>query len=146
MAFIVIAHCRAQPGTEQRVRAALEQMVTPTRAEPGNLSYEVCADPADPVVFALSEKYVDVGGFTAHTETPHSQKYLRGEVLPNLSHRTRHDRVQGCSLRMMSSTVSLTTRSAAAAWIMALIPRASVILLTGWSSSTLAPASHRLSS
>jgi quinol monooxygenase YgiN len=55
MAFIVIAHYRARPGTE------------------------------------LFEKYVDAGGFTAHTETPHFQKYLRGEVLPNLSHRSRHD-------------------------------------------------------
>ena len=91
MAFVIIAHYRAQPGTEQQVRAALEQMVVPTRAEPGNLSYEVCADPADPAVFALFEKYVDAGAFTAHTETPHFQKYLRGQVLPNLSHRTRHD-------------------------------------------------------
>ena len=38
---------------------------------------------------------------------------------------------QDCSLRRMSSTTSLTTWSAAAAWIMALIPRARVILLTG---------------
>ena len=91
MAFIVIAHYRAQPGREQQVRAALGQMVAPTRAEPGNLAYEVCADPADPAVFALFEKYVDAGGFTAHTETPHFEKYLRGQILPSLSHRTRHD-------------------------------------------------------
>ena len=69
MAFVIIAHYRAQPGTEQQVRAALKQMVVPTRAEPGNLSYEICADPADPAVFALFEKYVDAGAFTAHTET-----------------------------------------------------------------------------
>ena len=91
MAFIVIAHYRARPGTEQQVRAALEQMVAPTLAEPGNLAYEVCVDPADPAVFALFEKYLDADGFTAHTETPHFQKYLRGDVLPNLSHRARHD-------------------------------------------------------
>ena len=91
MAFIVIAHYRARPGAEQQVRAALAQMVAPTRAEPANLAYEVATDPADPAVFALFEKYTDAGAFTAHTETPHFQKYLRGEVLPNLSHRTRHD-------------------------------------------------------
>ena len=91
MAFVIIAHYRAGPGTEQQVRAALEQMVVPTRAEPGNLSYEVCADPADPAVFALFEKYTDADAFTAHTETPHFEKHLRGEVLPNLSDRTRHD-------------------------------------------------------
>jgi quinol monooxygenase YgiN len=91
MAFVIIAHYRARPGTEQQVRAALEQMVVPTRAEPGNLSYEVCADPADPAVFALFEKYTDADAFTAHTETPHFKKHLRGEVLPNLSDRTRHD-------------------------------------------------------
>ena len=91
MAFVIIAHYRAQPGTEQQVRAALKQMVVPTRAEPGNLHYEVCVDPADPTVFALFEKYKNADAFTAHTETPHFQKYLRTEVLPNLSHRTRHD-------------------------------------------------------
>lgn len=91
MAFVIIAHYRAQSGTEQQVRAALEQMVAPTRAEPGNLSYEVCTNPADPAVFALFEKYADTDAFTAHTKTPHFQKYLRIEVLPNLSHRTRHD-------------------------------------------------------
>ena len=50
---------------------------------------------------------------------------------------------QDCSLRSRSSTTSLTTWSAAAARIMALIPRARVIVLTGWSSSTLALASQR---
>jgi hypothetical protein len=29
MAFVIIAHYRAQPGTEQQVRAALEQMGHP---------------------------------------------------------------------------------------------------------------------
>ena len=50
---------------------------------------------------------------------------------------------QDFSLRSRSSTTSLTTWSAAAARIMALIPRARVIVLTGWSSSTLALASQR---
>jgi hypothetical protein len=39
--------------------------------------------------------------------------------------------LQDCSLRRTSSTTSLTTWSAAAARIMALIPRARVIVLTG---------------
>ncbi len=50
---------------------------------------------------------------------------------------------QDCSLRMRSSTTSLTTWSAAVARIMALIPRARVILLSGSSSSTPALASQR---
>lgn len=47
MSFAVIAHYRARPGQERRVREALTSMIAPSRAEPGNLLYEVCADPED---------------------------------------------------------------------------------------------------
>jgi quinol monooxygenase YgiN len=86
-------------------------MIVPTRAEPGNLTYEACADQADPAAFALFEKYENADALTAHTETPHFAKYLRGEVLPNLSHRTRHDLAEvsaapGCGSRIRTTAAT----------------------------------------
>lgn len=91
MSFVVIAHYRARAGEEQRVRDALARMIAPSRAEPGNLMYEVCADPDDPAVFAIYEKYAGADAFRAHTESPHFATWLRGEVLPRLAERTRYD-------------------------------------------------------
>lgn len=52
MEFVVIARYQARAGAEDRVEAALRAMVEPTRAEPGNLDYEVFRDPEQPAVFA----------------------------------------------------------------------------------------------
>jgi quinol monooxygenase YgiN len=79
VSFAVIAHYRANPGQEQRVRAALAQMIAPSRAEPGNLLYEVSVDRDDPSAFA------------AHLASAHFARWLKGEVLPRLASRVRHD-------------------------------------------------------
>ncbi|MDN3359090.1 DUF2218 domain-containing protein [Actinomadura sp. DC4] len=91
MSFAVIVHYRAQPGQERRVREALTRMIAPSRAEPGNLLYEVCADPSDSAAFSLYERYIDGDAFTAHAESPHFARWLKGEVLPCLVERERHD-------------------------------------------------------
>lgn len=90
MSFVVIAHYRARTGDEQRVRVALERMVGPSRAEPGNLLYELSVDPTDPAVFAIYEKYVDEDAFRAHCVSAHFAT-LTEEVLPHLASRVRHD-------------------------------------------------------
>jgi quinol monooxygenase YgiN len=57
MEFVVIAQYRAQAGEAGRVEEALRKMVAPTRAEPGNLDYQVFRDPGDPLLFVLFERY-----------------------------------------------------------------------------------------
>lgn len=93
MEFVVIAHYRAQDGEEDRVAAALRNMVEPTRAEPGNLDYQVLRDPGQRGVFMLFERYADEAAFQAHLATPHFARWLSGEVLPSLAGRTRFDLV-----------------------------------------------------
>jgi len=94
--FVVIARYTARNGTEDRVEAALRQMVEPTRAEPGNLGYEVFRDPAEPGVFVLFERYADEAAFADHLAADHFGTWLKGEVLPNLEARTRFDLVPLC--------------------------------------------------
>jgi quinol monooxygenase YgiN len=93
MEFVVIARYRARPGKEGRVEAALRKMAAPSRAEPGNLDYQVLRDPHQPGVFMLFERYVDEVAFRAHLATEHFASWLKGQVLPNLDERARFDLV-----------------------------------------------------
>jgi quinol monooxygenase YgiN len=43
----------------------------------------------NPRVFFLYEQYVDPAGYEAHMATPHFEKYVRGEAIPNLESRER---------------------------------------------------------
>jgi quinol monooxygenase YgiN len=93
MEFVVIAQYRARAGEAGRVEEALRKMVAPTRAEPGNLDYQVFRDPDDAELFVLFERYADQSAFDAHRATEHFGAYLAGEVLPALADRVRLDLV-----------------------------------------------------
>jgi quinol monooxygenase YgiN len=93
MEFVVIAQYRARAGEADRIEEALRKMVAPTRAEPGNLDYQVCRDPKDPSLFVLFERYADARAFDAHRATPHFATWLAGVVLPALDGRIRLDLV-----------------------------------------------------
>lgn len=93
MEFVVIAQYRARAGEEGRVEAALKEMRKPTRAEPGNLDYQVLRDPSQPAVFVLYERYTGEDAFHAHLATDHFGTWLKRQVLPFLDERTRLDLV-----------------------------------------------------
>jgi len=99
MEFAVFARYRVRTGEEARVANALRNMVAPTRAEPGNLDYQVFRDPEDPSLFAGFERYADEFAFQAHLASPHFSTWLKGQVLPSLEDRVRLDLVplEGCS-------------------------------------------------
>ena len=91
MDFVVIAQYRAREGEAERVAEALRNMVEPTRAEPGNLDYQVFRDPKDPSLFVLYERYAGADAFEAHRASPHFGTWLAGTVLPALADRVRLD-------------------------------------------------------
>ena len=71
-----VAVLTARPGTADALRDLLGQLIEPRRAEPGNLRYDLWADPAQPGRFVLDELYVDHAAVDAHRATPHFQNYL----------------------------------------------------------------------
>jgi quinol monooxygenase YgiN len=91
MEFVVIAHYKTRAGEQDRVEAALRNMREPSRAEPGNLDYQVLRDPRQPEVFVLYERYVDEAAFDAHRATAHFDAWVNRQVLPFLAERTRLD-------------------------------------------------------
>jgi quinol monooxygenase YgiN len=89
MAFVVSAHWRAKEGKADLIAQIIETMTPLSRQEPGCLFYQAHRTPDDPNLFYLYEQYVDRGGYEAHMATPHFEKYVRGEAIPNLESRDR---------------------------------------------------------
>lgn len=65
----------AHPGKEAELRRLLEELIGPSRSEPGNLRYDVWIDPSQPGVFVLDELYVDADAAASHQASPHFQRY-----------------------------------------------------------------------
>jgi quinol monooxygenase YgiN len=84
MAYVVSAKWRAKPGKEERLKAVCEEMTEPSRAEPGNVFYQVQRSLEDPQLFYLYEQYVDEAGYVAHQESEHFTRLVKGEAIPEL--------------------------------------------------------------
>ncbi|MFT3997807.1 MAG: putative quinol monooxygenase [Asticcacaulis sp.] len=82
----VIALLTARPGKAEALHALLSAMTAPSRAEPGNLRYDLWQDRAEPARFVLDELYTDDVAVAAHRATPHFQTYLA--AINDLAERT----------------------------------------------------------
>lgn len=89
MAYVVTAFWHAREGQEDTVARVIEIMTPLSRAEPGCLYYQAHRSPDDPRLFFLYEQYVDAAGYEAHMATPHFERHVRGEAIPNLESRER---------------------------------------------------------
>jgi quinol monooxygenase YgiN len=65
----------ARPGKAGELRTLLDGMLAPSRAEPGNLRYDLWQDQADPARFVLDELYADNEAVAAHRASPHFRHY-----------------------------------------------------------------------
>ncbi len=82
VAYVVIARWTAQEGREAEVKRALEQLIEPSRAEPGNRFYQPSQDPLEPRVFVLYELYDDEAAYRAHGDSEHFQTAGRADGDP----------------------------------------------------------------
>jgi quinol monooxygenase YgiN len=72
----IVAILAAKPGKAGELRALLDGMVIASRAEPGNLQYDLWRDHADAGRFVLMELYADEAAVAAHRASPHFNNYL----------------------------------------------------------------------
>jgi quinol monooxygenase YgiN len=79
----VIAHIRAKPGQESRVRQVLEKLLVPTRAEAGCINYNLHQSQTDPILFVFYENWKSEADLEAHARSVHIQSFrkLAGEIL-----------------------------------------------------------------
>ena len=82
----VMAVFVARAGKAEELRALLAGMVSPTRAELGNVEYNLWRDKADLGRFVLDERYRDDTAVAAHHATAHYAHYLA--TITNLADRT----------------------------------------------------------
>jgi quinol monooxygenase YgiN len=79
----VIAHIRAKPGQESRVREILQGLLSPTRAEAGCINYDLHQSQTDPAVFVFYENWTSEAHLEAHAKSAHIQSFRKaaGELL-----------------------------------------------------------------
>lgn len=82
MTLRVVAHLRAQEGKGAALGEALKGLIEPTRAEPGNISYELLASLDDERNYTFVEEYQDGDALDAHMNTPHVQAAIA--AMPDL--------------------------------------------------------------
>lgn len=82
----IMAILTARPGRTNELKSLLAGMVAPSRAEPGNLRWDIWQDQADADRFVLDELYTDSSAVVAHRETPHFRNYFA--VINDLAERT----------------------------------------------------------
>ncbi len=89
MGYVVTAKWTAKEGEEEKVYAAIRELLEPSRAEAGNRFYQPNRDPENPRVFFFYEIYDDEDGYKAHGESDHFQRWGFGEAIPLLENRER---------------------------------------------------------
>ncbi len=72
----VVAVLVAKEKREADLEALLRGMAASSRAEPGNLRYDLWRDADQPGRFVLDELYRDADALAFHRATPHFQAYL----------------------------------------------------------------------
>jgi quinol monooxygenase YgiN len=79
----VIAHIRAKPGQESRLRQVLQSLLSSTRAEAGCINYDLHQSQTDPALFVFYENWASEAHLEAHAKSPHIQSFrkLANELL-----------------------------------------------------------------
>jgi quinol monooxygenase YgiN len=73
----IIAHVKAKPGMERRMREDLLALLTPTRSEAGCITFDLLIDINDPTVFMLYENWESKAALEAHFEQPYVKQVLQ---------------------------------------------------------------------
>jgi quinol monooxygenase YgiN len=67
----VVAHFVAKPESVQAVKRILSDMIDPTRAEQGCVTYELLQNIADPTDFTFVEEWTSRSDLDQHAESEH---------------------------------------------------------------------------
>ena len=75
--IILNVFIEAAQGREEELAGLLKELVAPTRAEPGCVSYELNASQEKPGAFLFYEKFADQAALDAHVSSTHFQNFLK---------------------------------------------------------------------
>ena len=72
----VFVRLHAREGEESSVEQALRDVMTPSRGEPGCLSFHIFRSTRDRRLFFIHSRWVDEAAFQLHAELPHTVRFL----------------------------------------------------------------------
>jgi len=72
----IVAHITAKVDKTDLVKAELEKLIAPTRAEDGCINYDLHQDQNKSNLFLFFENWTDREAWEAHMETSHIKDYL----------------------------------------------------------------------
>jgi quinol monooxygenase YgiN len=73
--FFAEAILKAKPGQADALLAQLQAIQRGTRAESGNLAYDIHRSVDDPLMFVVFEAFADRAAFDAHVKAPHTRAF-----------------------------------------------------------------------
>ncbi len=73
----VVARIKAKSGMEERMQQDLLSLLTPTRAEPGCITFDLLLDTHDSLVFLLYENWQNQAALDAHFQQPYVEQVLK---------------------------------------------------------------------
>jgi quinol monooxygenase YgiN len=83
----VIARYKLADGNEDAVLRLLPQLAEATRAEPGNVSFEIYRNVAEAHDVVLLERYASQDAFAAHRASEHFKALVLEQIAPLLESR-----------------------------------------------------------
>jgi quinol monooxygenase YgiN len=69
--FIIVAKSNLKPGNAEIFKATAKPLIDGSRAEAGNISYDLFEDVKNPNVLTFIEKWKDDAAIEFHNNTPH---------------------------------------------------------------------------
>jgi quinol monooxygenase YgiN len=76
MELFVFARFHAKPGKEGEVAEALNDVIVPTREEPGCLAIHAFRSVRDPQLFYIHSRWKDEEAFDLHATLPHTVRFV----------------------------------------------------------------------
>lgn len=85
MNLYIFARFRARAGEEERLAAAMRDMLPPVRAEAGCLAIDVFRSIRNPRLFYVHSRWKDEAAFDFHATLPHTRAFI-ARVEPLIDH------------------------------------------------------------
>lgn len=73
----IVAEMLFKPGKKEELKEALEKLVAGSRAESGNISYELLESLDNPNHVFVVENWASQTAIDEHNQTPHFQEFMR---------------------------------------------------------------------
>ncbi|MGB0522595.1 MAG: putative quinol monooxygenase [Flammeovirgaceae bacterium] len=86
--LVIVAHWKVKPQHLETVLEFLEELVTKSRAESGNLLYQAHQSITDPNVINLYEVYQNQTAIEVHKNATHFQELVVEKIVPLLEDRS----------------------------------------------------------